>query len=349
MPVWKETKGWRYRFQYRGKKYNRAWFQTKTEAREAEAAHRARVKKATQRPPTKTAMAFSTLANEYLDFSRRRHTTKTYKYKVFVFKSFLAFAGDLPLDRIDLPILEAYLQTRPSNYNYNVHRKELSALFNWAWRRRYLPENPCLWLERLPETRQSKKIPTLEEMAQIIMAAGPDRPFLLVLYHTLARVDEILRLGWEDVNFEEHTIRLWTRKRQDGSWAADTLPMNQILYDTLKGLYETRTGEYVFTNPKTGTRYFHRPKLMRGICRRAGVRHFGFHAIRHFVASLLHDREKVSLAQVSKLLRHTTKATTERYLQVVDQSSREALKKLEGINLPMESSHEKSRPASADL
>ena len=73
-------------------------------------------------------------------------------------------------------------------------------------------------------------------------------------------------------------------------------------------------GEYVFINPKTGTRYFHRPKLMGGICRRAGVRHFGFHAIRTFVASLLHDQERVSLAQVSKLLRHTTKATTERYL-----------------------------------
>jgi len=39
---------------------------------------------------------------------------RLYKYKAFVFKSFLAFAGDLPLDRIDLPILEAYLQTRPA-------------------------------------------------------------------------------------------------------------------------------------------------------------------------------------------------------------------------------------------
>jgi integrase len=58
--------------------------------------------------------------------------------------------------------------------------------------------------------------------------------------------------------------------------------MNQVLYDTLQQLWEKRRqGEWVFLNPKTGTRYRHRPKLMRTICNRAGVRQFGFHAIRH--------------------------------------------------------------------
>ncbi len=180
-------------------------------------------------------------------------------------------------------------------------------------------------------------------MAKIILAAGPERPLLLVIYHTMARVDEILRLKWEDVNFQERTVRLWTRKRRDGSWAWDKLPMNEVLYETLQQLWQKRSqNEWVFLNPKTGTRYMHRPKLMGTICKQAGVRHFGFHAIRHYVASYLADKQKFSITQVSRLLRHQSKATTERYLQVIDPQLRDVMASLEEKS-HMES-HTKERP-----
>jgi integrase len=334
MPVWKEAKGWRYRFQYQGGKYNKSWFKTKGEARAAETAHKARLKKA-ELARTRTGMVFSELANEYLDFAHRKFVEKTYKYKAYVFRSFIAVAGDLPLSQITVPVVEMALRSRHSNVNYNRHRKDLCALFTWAWRREYLSKNPCFYLDKMPEPQFVRQIPSPAEMARLFAAAGEERPFLLVLFHTLARVDEVLRLRWQDINFTERTVTLWTRKRRGGGWQADTLGMNQVLYDTLKSLWPGRAGEYVFVNPRTGTRYMHRPKLMRGLCRQAGIPHYGFHCIRHYVASLLHDREKVSLPQVSKLLRHTHKATTERYLQVVDPGSREALKRLEKENAPM--------------
>jgi integrase len=112
----------------------------------------------------------------------------------------------------------------------------------------------------------------------------------------MVRIDEILRLRWEDVNFQERTVRLWTRKRRDGSWAGDKLPVNEVLHETLQQLWERRNqNERGFLNPKTGTRYLYRPKLMRTICNRAGVRQFGFHAIRHYVASYLAARQKFSI------------------------------------------------------
>ncbi len=343
MPVWKESKGWRYRFQYVGVKYNRAWFKTKAEARAAEAVHKAALRQATT-AKTRIGMVFSELANEYLDYATRQFAVKTYKYKSYVFRSFMAVVGDIPVSQISISLLESYLRTRHSNTNYNRHRKDLCALFAWGWKRRYLSENPCHFLEKLREDRQQRVIPTPEEMQRLLLAAGENRPFILTLYHTLGRIDEVLRLRWSDINFQDRMITIWTRKRKGGEWASDVMAMNQVLYDTLWNLWQTRTqDEWVFFNRKTGTRYHHRPKLMRRVCKTAGIRHFGFHSIRHYVASLLHDTKKVSLSQVSKLLRHQSKATTERYLQVIDPGSREAMAALESEfmqHLPLAPSHE---------
>jgi integrase len=41
---------------------------------------------------------------------------------------------------------------------------------------------------------------------------------------------------------------------------------------------------------------------MRSLCRKAGVRHFRFHAIRHFAASYLADKAKESMPTISRLL-----------------------------------------------
>ena len=327
-------KGWRSDFTLNGKRYTMAWFTTKRQAKEAETLKRQEL----QNPPAarpgaeKTTIdtGFSALANEYLDYAQRRFVERTYKYKVYVYRKFLAFAGNIPVSEITIPLIEAYIRTRSTNINYNRHRKELCTLFTWAYRRRLMAENPCHFVEKMPEPKFQRVIPTPEEMSRIMVAAGPDRPFLLVIYHTMARVDEILRLRWEDVNFQDRTVRLWTRKRRDGSWAWDIIPMNQVLLDTLWGLWQKRVqDQWMFFNEKTGTRYIHRPKIMRTICKRAGVQHFGFHALRHYVASYLADQKKFSITQISRLLRHQSKATTERYLQVVDSQLRDVMASLE--------------------
>jgi integrase len=300
----KKGKGWRYDFTLDGQRYTKSWFKTKAEARQAEAQKREEIKNPPPVETTPTDMAFSAMANEYLDYAKRKFAEKTYKYKVYVYQQFLAFAGDRLSREITIQLIEAYLRTRSTNINYNRHRKDLYALFNWSHKRQLISENPRPFLDRMPEPRFQRQIPTPEEMSKIMLAAGSDRPLLLVIYHTLARTDEVLRLRWEDVNFQERTVQLWTRKRQDGSWAGDKLPMNEVLYETLQQLWEKRTqDEWVFLNPNTGTRYRHRPKLMRTLCKRAGVRHFGFHAIRHYVASYLADRQKFSITQISRLLR----------------------------------------------
>jgi integrase len=268
---------------------------------------------------------------KYLRLAERGLAEKTLSYRKTVFKRFLAHIGNIPTTGITADQVEDYLLTRPTNNNFNKDRTELMRLFSWAHRRLLLPHNPVYLVEKLSVDRTQKVIPSPQAMAKILVAAGPDRPLLLVLFHTMARIDEILRLKWEDVNFQEKAVRLWTRKRRGGNWEFDWLPMNEDLEQVLWNLWQKREQEeWVFFNRLSGTRYLYRPKLMGAICRTAGVPKYGFHTIRHFVASYLFDKKKVSLPVISKLLRHKSLQTTERYLQAIDPRFRETMRLLEG-------------------
>jgi integrase len=174
---------------------------------------------------------------------------------------------------------------------------------------------------------------TEEEVLRLIMAADPatERPLIQVILHTLGRIDEVLRLTWGDVNFDKLTVTLHTRKRKDGAFEPDELPMNEDLYQVLWNLWQSREkNQWVFYNEKTGTRFHKRPKLMGSLCRRAGMPHFGFHDLRHFMASFLADRKKQSTKTISKLLRHKNTRTTEIYLHSIDEAAREAMRSVEG-------------------
>jgi hypothetical protein len=73
--------------------------------------------------------------------------------------------------------------------------------------------------------------------------------------------------------------------------------MNAELEIVLRDLWQKRRqDEWVFWNPMTGGRYTDRFDLMRRICKRAGVRPYTYHTIRHFVASYLYDKRKASVA-----------------------------------------------------
>jgi len=353
MSVWfdKRLKCWRYRFQHLGTTYTGSKFKTRREGESARSKRRKELREAA----AQTVMVFSDLAHRYLDYAERRFATGTYKYKSFVFAQLIHHQGDLPITQITPDIIEQYLKTRKTNNNYNMHRKDLSALFNWAKRTLKLPiQNPCIDIDKMPHSPHRKEAPTEEEISRMILAAAPgdEQDILITCLHTLGRIDEVLRLRWEDVNFTNMTIALWTRKRKNGEYQQDVLPFSPALRDVLKVRYDKRTqNNWVFYNEETQDRFFHRPKMMRSICKRAGLSpigkgrrkvekgkhkgemrefdlYYGFHNLRHFMATYLADQEKVGMKTVSGLLRHKNLQTTEIYLHPIDENQRTAINQM---------------------
>jgi integrase len=156
------------------------------------------------------------------------------------------------------------------------------------------------------------------------MAANQDEmDILIALNHTAARIDEIRRLIWDDVNFEKKELTLKTRKRRGGTLQSNKLPMSETLYKVLWRKWETRDKElpWVFVNKNTGKQYTkntHTTRyLMRRLCTKAGVKQFRYHSIRHHVAAILSDSKKASLFEIQYWLRHKKATTTQIYLKTI--------------------------------
>ena len=126
------------------------------------------------------------------------------------------------------------------------------------------------------------------------------------------------------MNFSARIITLTTRKTRGGESRRDDLPMSDGLYEDLKWWWgfegrEFRGEPWVFVcdmpGPNFGNPFKERRKFLKGLFARTGVRSFGFHALRRFVALRLVDDEKMSVKVVQRILRHRNVGTTERYVQ----------------------------------
>ncbi|NLE25300.1 MAG: site-specific integrase, partial [Clostridiaceae bacterium] len=258
-------------------------------------------------------------ATKYLEYSKVKFAEKTFDEKKRVFKRFFK-SVDPSLTVYDLKPVQVlnYLRkqaTERSGYAANKERKNLLAAWNWGIKYLDLPSpNPCQ-TERFPENRQSRYIPPESDFWKVYeVTEGQDKVMLLAYLHLAARKMELLRLRWEDVDFSNKRVRIGTRKRQGGSLEYDLLPMTDELFNALFRHRQSAKTVWVFPNPETGEPYAQRQRHMMHICKRAGVKIFGLHAIRHLAASILAQAD-VPMVTIQRILRHKNLTTTERYIR----------------------------------
>jgi len=286
-------------------------------------------------------------SNEYLDYVERRFAAKTYQEKRSAFRRFLRFMQpDTPLTAIEPGDFLRHLEKEEaerSGYAANKDRKNLGAAWNWG--RKYLrgfPQepNPFLAVDKRPEMRHPRYVPPEEDFWKVYESAqGQDKVMLLAFLHLAARRGEVFRLTWSDLDFPNQRVRLWTRKRASGDFEYDWVPMTNELKQELLGWWEQRPlkdrenvflclDDTPFCHAYYGEPFKYRLQFMRRLCDRAGVKRFGFHAIRHLTATVLYNLGyEPSLIQL--ILRHKYPSTTDGYLRPLGLGrAREALEEL---------------------
>ena len=224
----------------------------------------------------------------------------------------------------------------------NKDLQYLRALFNYGIKRKLISYNPTDEIGFLPVEKRKKYIPPKEDVTRVISVADPDtQHYLWTIVLTAGRVNEVNNLTWDDVSFSDRYVTLWTRKRKNGNREPREIPMVPKLQDILYHRYQQRDDtipwvfwhEYWCRDRQRWIKgpYKDRKKIMGTLCRRAGVRYFRYHAIRHLTASVL-DEMGTPIGTIQRILGHQNRKTTEIYLHSIGDAERKAMDKLQEID-----------------
>jgi len=329
---YKEGNRWRGAVKHRGERLTKS-FALKKEAVAWETTTRKDLKKNARK--RQQGMDLLSFCSKYLDYANR-YRPKVYAEKRSVCKRILKeWGSETVVELITEEMVEAYLAKQKKERSANAankDRKNLLAMWGKGVKTYGLTINVFSSTDKFPHDRKPQYTPPVDDVLALLMAATrKERVFLDAYLQTGARRSEIFRWTWvDDINFEKREYRLGTRKTKDGSMEYEWFPMSDDLFDSLSWWWKNRTikeSPYVFTDDQEGShygkRYSERRRFMHGLCKRADIKPFGFHALRRFVASVLADAGK-STNTIKRILRHKNLATTERYIHNINNDLKEA-------------------------
>jgi integrase len=333
----KTRKRWRYDFTKQGIRYTGTWLKTKEEAREAEYKRKEEIRNPKPIVEIPIDIDFLELVNKRLDYVKAYNSLSHYMDHISMGRKWISEWDGLKCGEISPDMIETYMikRSKVSAHTANKDLRYLRALFNFGLQRKWCSVNPTQEIAFFPVEKKMRYIPSKEDISKVIMVASPSvKAYLRTLRETMGRMGEINRMTWEDVNFEERCVVLYTRKKRGGHLTPRKVPMTNKLFDVLYQLYRHRdkTVPWVFYRQywdkdkkvQVTRPYQNRTKIMRTLCKEAGVKYFRFHAFRHFGASTL-DRANVSIGSIQRILGHENRTTTEIYLHSIGEAEREAM------------------------
>lgn len=328
---------------YKGKRYR---FSTKTESREkaeailAETMLKLYKGRATEQIQTKkeNPQKKDITLREFFFEHYYRYCEGINQYprgKKYIFDMIPEWFKDLKVKNIslrDAELLQGELVKRgykaqTVNRIMNLVKHCFTKLVDWEM----VEESKLKMIRKVKNLKTTSRLRYLteEEIERFLQACDKKiYPIVLTALHTGMRRGEIFNLKWDNVDLKNGLILLERTKNGERR----EIPMSETLKTLFRKLFTERRldTDYVFANQKTGKRYVDIKRSFTSACKKAGIRDFHFHDLRHTFASQLVMRG-VDIKTVQELLGHKTITMTLRYAHLSASHMKEAVKALDGI------------------
>jgi len=276
-------------------------------------------------------------------------------YSVDRLQHLLPFFADISVRDINQSLTRRYRQGRyemrkslkPATVNRDL--SVLRRVLNWGVEEGIITANPLGRL-RLERERRTKRpvMSVREEMVLMTHAPLHLQRIICCALDTGMRRGEILTQRWDDIDFDNRILHVSHSKTPEGE--ARVIPLTERLYDMLRSFPKDRGIVFTYSphfddtansrndNPAEGLRKVspaHPIKIVKtawaASLRRAGLRHFRFHDLRHtantrlMLAGVLQEVRREIIGHSSQHSRDTN----DRYSQIGLAELKDAIAKLE--------------------
>ena len=273
---------------------------------------------------------FNELCEKYLLWISGRQ--KSARTKSYIIRQLINTFGSLPLRRFNTAIVEQLqtdlinrgLKNSSCNKVLNVLKHTFTKAVEWE-----MVEEDVLKRVRkvklLIDDGKRLRYLSKEECLKLIDSCDSHlKPIVITALNTGMRRGEILSLRWNNVDLRHGFILLDRTKNGERR----EIPINETLRHTLEGLTRRLDVSYVFYDPATGKPYQGIKRSFATACRRAGIKDFHFHDLRHTFASHL-VMAGVDITTIKELLGHKTLTMTLRYAHLAPSHKVKAVEILE--------------------
>lgn len=244
--------------------------------------------------------------DKWLLYFARYYTDRTcqgYKCYIQVFDAWLTQEGASLTTQVIESYIDELIRVGTKKRTINVQLTVIKSYAKW-YASHSNTENPARGIKMLRQDPPDQRVLTEEEYGKVLaIAEGQERDIVAFIGNTGLRVHEFNSLKWSSFTPDFKFLSVIGKKRK-----VRVVPLNATCQEILQRYKASGNGDgkLAFTRSSRWPVW----NMCQRLAKKAGIPHFGPHALRHRFATAL-MREDISDYKISKVLGHSSPAITE--------------------------------------